>query len=69
MARMIRHDATGPHRIDPQDAPVFLCACGLTQNPPLCDGSHAACRNEEPGTLYVYDETRTKIVETRPDRP
>ena len=67
MARLIRHEPTGPYRIDPQDKPVFVCGCGLTQNLPHCDGSHAACRNEEPGKLYLYDAGRKKVVEVTAD--
>ena len=44
MARLIRHDADQPYRIDPQDKPVFVCACGLSQDLPFCDGSHKGTR-------------------------
>ncbi|MFG0275245.1 MAG: CDGSH iron-sulfur domain-containing protein [Phycisphaerales bacterium] len=67
MPRLVRHDATGPIRIDPQDKPVFICGCGLTQNFPFCDGAHKACKSEEAGVLYVYDSERKRIVEERPD--
>ena len=55
MARIIKLDATGPIRIDPQEKPVFICACGLTRNFPFCDGTHKACKDEEPGAVYRYD--------------
>jgi len=67
MARLVRHDLTGPIRIDPQDKPVFICGCGLTQNFPFCDGTHKQCRDEVEGTLYVYDAERKAIVQERPD--
>ncbi|MFG0258247.1 MAG: CDGSH iron-sulfur domain-containing protein [Phycisphaerales bacterium JB043] len=67
MARMIRHEHTGPIRLDPQDKPYFVCACGLTQNFPHCDGSHKNCTNEQPDTLYTYDKTRTSIQSEQPD--
>lgn len=67
MARLVRHELTGPIRIDPQEKPVFVCGCGLTQNFPMCDGSHKACKSEQDGTLYVYDAERTSVVEERPD--
>jgi CDGSH-type Zn-finger protein len=63
MARLVRHDADGPIRIDPQDKPVFICGCGLTKNFPFCDGSHKNCKAEEPGKLYVYDEHGSRIVD------
>lgn len=62
MARMIRSDADGPFRIDPQDKPVFICMCGLTQNQPFCDGSHKACKSEDPNRLYVYNADRTEVT-------
>lgn len=56
MARLVRHDAAAPMKIDPnappgtpnawpRDAagnlkPVFVCACGLSTKFPICDGSH-----------------------------
>jgi CDGSH-type Zn-finger protein len=65
MARLVRFDRDGPHRIDPQDKPVFICGCGLSQNLPFCDGSHNACRSEQPGVIYIYDETRQEVIEER----
>jgi len=65
MARLIRSDATGPHRLDPQGKPVFVCACWLSQNLPFCDGSHKATKGERPGTLYVYDAARRNVVEEK----
>jgi len=72
MARLIRHDATGPVKIDPATIPagksLFICACGLSRNLPLCDGSHKPCATvEKPGKVYVYDNSRLKIVEERDD--
>lgn len=67
MPRLVRHDQTGPIRIDPQEKPIFICGCGLTQNFPFCDGAHKACKSEEEGVLYIYDAERKRVVEQRPD--
>ncbi|MGA0173607.1 MAG: CDGSH iron-sulfur domain-containing protein [Phycisphaerales bacterium] len=67
MARLIRTEATGPIRIDPQDKPVFICACGLSANFPFCDGTHKVCKSEEAGTLYRYDPETKQVMKTEPD--
>ncbi len=67
MPRLIRHDAEGPIKIEPQDKPIFVCACGLSKNFPLCDGAHKGCKGETPGVVSVYDAQREKVVEERAD--
>ncbi|MBL0928494.1 MAG: CDGSH iron-sulfur domain-containing protein [Phycisphaerales bacterium] len=79
MPRLIRHEATGPIKIDPNTLPrdehgnlkpIWICACGLSQTMPMCDGAHKGCRaSEQPGRLYVYDAARKTVVEEREDRP
>jgi len=66
MPRLVRHEATGPIRIDPQDKPVFVCGCGLTRTAPFCDGSHKACKDEDAGTLYQYEPDGTRREVERP---
>lgn len=67
MARLVRLERDGPMRLEPQDKPVWICGCGLTRNFPFCDGTHkAACREEQPGTLYVYD-SEGRLVRTLRD--
>lgn len=61
MARLIRHDAVGPIEVTPQEKSVWICACGLSKNPPYCDGSHKLAKQQEAeGKLYTYDGDTAK---------
>lgn len=67
MARIVRHTGTGPIRIEPQEKPIFICGCGLTQNFPFCDGHHKKCREELAGKLYRYDAKGEQVLEVQDD--
>ncbi|MFN7019827.1 MAG: CDGSH iron-sulfur domain-containing protein [Phycisphaerales bacterium] len=71
MPRYVRFSATGPVKIEPgHEKPVFVCACGLSQKFPLCDGSHKGCpiNEPDPAATYIYDEQRKSVVEVRPPK-
>lgn len=67
MARLIRHEATAPHELKPQDKSAWICMCGLSQNYPLCDGSHSKARKEEAGKCYTYDNARVNVTSVADD--
>lgn len=72
MPRLIRHDATGPRKLDADDlhdtkGDIAICLCGLSTDYPFCDGSHRATEDEDPETLYQYegddDDGQRQIVD------
>jgi len=67
MARLVRHDANEPIEIKPQQDSVWICACGLTQDLPFCDGSHNKSADEPAGEVCVYDKSRQKVVGRQKD--
>jgi CDGSH-type Zn-finger protein len=74
MARLVRITHDGPYRIDPADfpkdgKPIWICMCGITSKPPYCDGTHKACRGEQPGLVYTYDPQTRRVTGARPDDP
>ena len=66
MPRLVSHDKDGPIKVEPQDKPIFICACGLSKNFPFCDGSHKPCKSEDPSRTYRYnpDGTRDELGPT-----
>jgi len=65
MPRLVPFEATGPVELKPQEKSAWICACGLTQNFPHCDGSHKTCRQAEtdPAKVYVYGDDKKTIVQ------
>ena len=40
----------------------WVCECGLTKNPPWCDGSHKNTKDEEEDKVYMYCDGKRKEV-------
>jgi CDGSH-type Zn-finger protein len=57
MARLVKHVRNEPYEVKVEGAEksVWICACGLSQDKPYCDGSHKRARDEGEGEIYLYD--------------
>jgi CDGSH-type Zn-finger protein len=62
MSRVVTFSANTPLELKPQQRSVWLCQCGLSQNRPFCDGSHAVAQKERPGTLCAYNPVTQKRI-------
>jgi hypothetical protein len=49
-----RHPCSGTYPIEPHPTTVSVCGCGLSRDPPQCDGTHKRARNELPGNVFYY---------------
>ncbi|MFW6385108.1 MAG: CDGSH iron-sulfur domain-containing protein [Halodesulfurarchaeum sp.] len=61
MPREITHEARGPKIVTESDlheekGDIAICLCGLSADYPFCDGSHRTTREEDPETLYKYED-------------
>lgn len=78
MPRIVRHDALGPIKIDPNAPPgtpnawprdeqgnlkpISVCACGLSATFPICDGAHKVCRATEQPGILYTYDPATRQV-------
>ncbi len=67
MGRLVELDAQGPKRLseddlDPEYGDVAVCRCGLSDEFPLCDGSHRATEDEDAERTYRYVDGERRVV-------
>jgi CDGSH-type Zn-finger protein len=55
MARVIIKKEKTPVEIKVGGESVWICRCGLTDNPPYCSGKHKQIRDEKDDELYIYE--------------
>ena len=63
MARIIKKEDKGPKEIKVGNESKWICMCGLSKNPPFCDGNHKKTADEEEGKTYRYkpDGSRKEV--------
>ncbi len=55
MTRLVKRNRNEPYEVTVGGETQWICGCGLSNNLPFCDGTHAVAADEEPGKLYWYD--------------
>jgi len=57
MARLVLVEGMGPLRFRLEDgSTISICTCGLSKTFPLCSGKHVMIQDEDPKSIYIYDD-------------
>ncbi len=63
MPRLVLHERNRPYVVKVGEQELHLCACGLSQNKPYCDGTHKKTLDEK-GDLFFYDDKGNRVKMT-----
>ena len=64
MARIVKRTRDGPYPVTIGGETKHICGCGLSNTQPFCNGTHKIARQEDPNTLYWYDEQGDRFETT-----
>lgn len=65
MSRIVQLHNQSPlviNKDEMEDDNVFVCRCGLSNDWPYCDGSHAEAADEPEGTVVKYHREDGQLV-------
>ncbi len=60
MARIVLHERDKPYIVKVGEKELHLCACGLSENKPYCDGHHLKT-SDEGNKTYLYDRNGNRV--------
>lgn len=60
MSRIVLHERNRPYLVKAGDHDLYVCACGLSEDKPLCDGHHKKTLDEKDGT-FIYDSAGNRV--------
>lgn len=64
MSRVVRFEAKAPVIITSEEAkfPIGICACGLSDKFPYCNGNHMRTKDEDYEKVYRYTLEGREVV-------
>ncbi len=60
MSRIVLHERNRPYVVKVGDEELYLCACGLSEDKPYCDGHHKNTLDEKDG-VFIYDSENHRV--------
>ncbi len=60
MSRIVLHERNRPYSIKVGEEEKHICACGLSEDKPYCDGHHKQTLDEKDG-IFIYDSEGNRV--------